>query len=91
MPLMQKNHVQQKLLKKNSLLFLYKKTYSSSESKAFFKSSILSTFSIIDTTLYKNNNILKVKYQQKRVQPRTLLTDYKFNTILYILYINIIV
>ena len=58
MPLMQKNHVQQKLSKKNSLLFLYKKTYSSSESKAFFKSSILSTFSIIDTTLYKNNNIL---------------------------------
>lgn len=91
MPLMQKNHVQQKLSKKNSLLFLYKKTYSSSESKAFFKSSILSTFSIIDTTSYKNNNILKVKYQQKRVQPRTLLTDYKFNTILYIFYINIIV
>lgn len=42
MPLTQKNHVQLKLSKKHSLLFLYKKTYSSSESKAFFKSSILS-------------------------------------------------
>lgn len=53
--------------------------------------SLFSKFSIINTTSYKNNNILKVKYQQKRVQPRTLLTDYKFNTILYIFYINIIV
>ena len=123
MPLTQKNHVQLKLSKKHRLLFLYKKAYSSSESKAFFKSYILSyagyssecfsiysssfkierkssglktsslfsKFSIINTTSYKNNNILKVKYQQQRVQPRTLLTDYKFNTILYILYINIIV
>lgn len=35
MPLTQKNHVQLKLSKKHRLLFLYKKAYSSSESKAF--------------------------------------------------------
>lgn len=118
MPLLLKNHVQQKLSKKHRLLFLYKKTYSSSKSKAFFKSSILSyagyssgCFSIYSSSfkierkkqlLYSQSFPLltpphtkKITYLKlnikKRVQPRTLLTDYKFNTILYIFYINIIV
>ena len=89
MPLTQKNHVQLKLSKKHRLLFLYKKAYSSSESKAFFKSSILSyagyssgcfSYTLVLLKLKENHQGLKhLLYSQSfplLTQPHTKIITY---------------